>query len=138
MRRTYSGGGVVIDTRGKVLIVSQHGRSWSLPKGHAESEENILEAAKREIYEETGITQLHLIKELGTYERPKLDSENKDDQEELKVITIFLFTTTQEHLEPHDPENPKARWVEANDVEKILTHPKDKAFFRKIKKEIKV
>ena len=106
MRRTYSGGGVVVNKEGKVLVVSQRGLEWSLPKGHAESKEDILHTAEREIYEEAGVTKLNFIKELGTYERPKLNSENKDDQEELKVITIFLFTTTQEKLQSHDPENP--------------------------------
>lgn len=137
MRRTYSGGGVVLDKRGKVLVVNQKSRAWSLPKGHAEPGENILEAAKREIYEETGVSQLTFLEELGTYERPKLSSENKDDQEELKVITIFLFKTAQEKLEPHDKENPEARWVDVDEVEKILTHPKDKAFFKKIKARVK-
>lgn len=137
VRRTFSGGGVVLNKQGLVAIVNQKRRTWSLPKGHAEKGENILEAAKREIYEESGLKKLKFIKELGTYERFKLSSENKDNKEEMKVITIFLFTTTEEIFHSHDTENPEAKWVEIDQVEQWLTHPKDKAFFKRIKSQVK-
>ena len=65
MRKTKSAGGVVLNKNGEVLIVNQHGNSWSLPKGHIEEGEEILEAAKRETYEESGIKNLTYIKDLG-------------------------------------------------------------------------
>ena len=136
MRKTYSAGGVVLNKKGKVLVVNQKLIDWSLPKGHIEPGEDKLEAAKREICEETGINKLFFIRELGTYERPKMDSENKDDKEEMKVMTFFLFTTPEIKLSPQDKDNPEARWVNVDYVEHLLTHPKDKAFFRKIKNKI--
>ncbi len=136
MRKTHSAGGVVLNAQRNILVVNQKGRSWSLPKGHVEQGETLERTARREIYEESGITKLVLIKKLGTYKRPKLDSENKDSKEEMKVITIFFFTTSETHLESHDPENPHAMWVTPDETEKLLTHPKDKAFFRKIKAKL--
>ena len=103
-----------------------------------EKNENKLEAAKREIYEEAGIKKLEFIKELGSYERPKMDSELKDDPNETKHITMFLFKTIQNKLQSHDVENPTAVWIAKDKVASLLTHPKDKAFFRKIKSKIKV
>ncbi len=138
MAKTYSAGGVVINKEGKVLIVNQRGKSWSLPKGHIKKNENKLHTAKREIHEETGINKLEFIKELGSYERKALKSELKDDPNEIKHMTFFLFKTSQEKLHSHDIDNPKALWIEKNKVVKILTHPKDKAFFNKIKSKIKV
>lgn len=137
MRTTHSAGGVVLNQDRKVVLVSQRGRSWSLPKGHIDPGENVLEAARREIAEETGLTDLNLIKELGTYKRPKMNSENKDDFEEMKQMTFFLFTTHQTELRPSDSDNPEARWVAINEVEDLLTHSKDKAFFKKIKSQVK-
>ena len=58
MKKTKSAGGVVLNNKGEILIVNQHGNSWSLPKGHIEEGEEILEAAKRETYEESGIRNL--------------------------------------------------------------------------------
>lgn len=124
-------GGIVINKNGQVVIVSQKGGSWSFPKGHIEQNETELEAAKREVYEESGIKQLELIKELGCYERTSLN-----DETEIKKRKIFLFKTDEIKLGPIDPENPEARWVEKEKVAELLTHPKDKEFFLKIINEI--
>jgi 8-oxo-dGTP pyrophosphatase MutT (NUDIX family) len=129
MKETKSAGGVVINKNGEILVASQHGTSWSLPKGHIEEGEDAITAAKREILEETGISKLNLVRELGSYERHRIGKEGGDDRSELKTITMFLFTTEEELLKPVDAENPEARWVKKGDVANLLTHPKDKEFF---------
>ncbi len=134
---TQSAGGVVVNTKGLILVVNQNGDSWSLPKGHIDEGESALEAAKREIYEESGVQKLQLIKELGTYERPKISIRGGDDTSEIKRITLFLFKTTQAVLRPVDPDNPEARWVEASQVADLLTHAKDKQFFLSILPSLK-
>ena len=134
--KSRSAGGVVINTKGEILIVSQKGTSWSLPKGHIEDGENKLEAAKREIYEESGIKDLELILDLGSYTRYRMDKDGKNIEEELKEISLFLFKTKEQNLRPVDPENPEARWVDRAEVVGFLTHPKDKEFFAEILKEI--
>jgi ADP-ribose pyrophosphatase YjhB (NUDIX family) len=130
MKNTRSAGGVVTNGEGEVLVVSQHGTSWSLPKGHIDPGESALVAAKREIYEESGIRELEFVRELGTYERHKIGVDGGDDPSELKVITMFLFRTRETSLRPVDAENPEARWVEKSKVAGLLTHEKDKEFFR--------
>lgn len=132
MKKTHSAGGVVTNSEGKVLVVSQRGTSWSLPKGHIDPGENALVAAKREIFEESGIRDLELIRELGTYERHKIGVDGGDDRSELKVITMFLFRTSEKSLKPVDPDNPEAKWVEKSKVALLLTHEKDKEFFRRV------
>jgi 8-oxo-dGTP pyrophosphatase MutT (NUDIX family) len=132
MKKTRSAGGVVTNEEGKVLVVSQRGTSWSLPKGHIDPGENALAAARREIYEESGIRDLELVRELGSYERHKIGVNGGDDRSELKVITMFLFRTRETSLTPVDPDNPEARWVEKSHVGELLTHEKDKEFFRRV------
>src|ERR1700730_6344021 len=132
MKKTRSAGGVVTNDKGEVLVVSQRGRSWSLPKGHIDPGEDALAAAKREIYEESGIRDLELVRELGTYERHKISWDGGDDRSERKVITMFLFRTSEKNLKPVDPANPEARWVEKSKVALLLTHDKDKEFFRRV------
>jgi ADP-ribose pyrophosphatase YjhB (NUDIX family) len=132
MRKTHSAGGVVTNDEGKVLVVSQHGTSWSLPKGHIDPGENALDAARREIYEESGIRDLELIRELGTYERHKIGVDGGNDRSELKAITMFLFRTKEKSLRPVDPDNPEAKWVERAKVAPLLTHEKDKEFFERV------
>jgi ADP-ribose pyrophosphatase YjhB (NUDIX family) len=130
MKKTRGAGGVVINEDGEVLVVSQHGTSWSLPKGHIDAGETVLVAAKREIYEESGIRDLELIRELGSYERYKIGLNGGEERSERKVITMFLFRTSEKVLRPVDPDNPEARWVERRKVEELLTHEKDESFFR--------
>lgn len=130
MKKTESAGGVIKNNKGQILVVSQHGTSWSLPKGHIEQGEDRLSASKREIEEESGITDLTLVKELGTYEQFKIPKDGKEeDTPELKIIHMFLYTTNENNLKPVDPENPEARWVAKEKVAELLTHPKDKEFF---------
>ena len=45
MKKSFSAGGVVLNTQNEVLVVSQHGDSWSLPKGHIDQGEDALTAA---------------------------------------------------------------------------------------------
>ncbi len=137
MKRTKSVGGVVVNKEGKVLVVDQRGTSWSLPKGHAEDSETELETAKREIYEESGINELKLIKKLGSYKRFKIPDDGKgEDKTEQKTITMFLFTTSQIKLRPVDDHNPQALWVDKKKVAEKLTHPKDGQFFKSIVDEV--
>ncbi len=129
MKQTKIAGGVVINNKGLILAVNQNGNSWSLPKGHIDEGEDELTAAKREIYEESGVNELELIRELGNYKRYRIGLKEEDDKSELKEITMFLFKTNQEILKPIDPNNPEARWVEKDKVVELLTHRKDKEFF---------
>lgn len=129
---TESAGGVVLNEQGLVLVVSQHGTSWSLPKGHIDPGEDKLAAARREIYEESGISQVDLMRELGSYERYRIGKNGQDDLSEYKKIHIFLFKTVQNKLNPIDPHNPQALWIDKYKVPELLTHPKDREFFQSV------
>lgn len=136
-RTTHTAGGVVMNDRQEVLVVNTKGTSWSLPKGHLEAGEELIVAARREIYEESGVTDLVFIKELPVYERYKIGKGGVgEDKSEKKIIHFFLFTTHQERLQPVDPENPEARWVAIQEVVDLLTHPVDKGFFTSIINEL--
>lgn len=131
MKRTRTAGGVVINEKtGRVLVVSQNGDSWSLPKGHVDPGEDDLGAATREIREESGVKELRLAGALGEYERHAIGRGGQGEKtDELKTIVMFLFMTGQDALAPEDPKNPEARWVERDEVAAMLTHQKDKEFF---------
>ena len=131
-----SAGGVVLNQKGQILVVNQNGNSWSLPKGHLDSGEDALSAARREIHEESGISDLVFVKRLGTYERTRIGLAGVRNPKERKRITLFLFTTSQNKLAPLDPQNPEARWVDRSRVAELLTHPKDKAYFLSLLKKL--
>ena len=122
-------GGIVINDKKEVVVVNQNHDSWSLPKGHIDPGEDALTAAKREIFEESGIKQLVFIKPLGEFSRYRIGLDGQDDKSELKKIFIFLFQSFQKELQPQDPNNPIAQWVPYENVDELLTHPKDKEFY---------
>jgi len=131
-------GGVVLNPYGQVLLVEQRGNVWSLPKGQKELDETDIETAEREIYEEAGVKFVEHIKELGSYERHKIGISGADDTSILKHITFHLFRTNQMEIAPLDADHPQAQWVDVNDVEHYLPHPKYKAFFTSIRAEIEL
>ena len=131
MKKTEAAGGVVVNSRGEIaLVISGTAAFWGFPKGHIDPGEDALTAAMREITEETGLTQLELVKPLGSYGRYRSTDDGSDDTSEYKTIHMFLFKTTQEEMQPRDPWNPEAKWVPLDQVEAMLTNPKDGAFFR--------
>ena len=130
-KETKCAGGIIYNDKNEVVIVNQNHDSWSLPKGHIDSGESSLEAALREIYEETGIKKPTYIKSLGKFKRYRIGLDGNDDLSELKTIAIYLFKSNQINLQPIDPNNPEAIWVNVEEAYKLLSHKEDKSFFKK-------
>jgi len=106
--------------------VGQVTGSTSLPKGHVEPGETSLEAALREIYEETGIRVGVPLKQFPEYQR----SSGRGNGE-VKTITMFLFAIEGEPpLNPVDSTNFDARWLDLADAAQSLTYPEDRIFLR--------
>lgn len=135
-----SAGGVVLGTDGKIVLVEQHGNSWSFPKGRVEAGETQLQAARREIHEETGISDLEFVCELGSYERYSIGKDGTSEKVEdgLRKRTLFLFTTIQSDFQSRDPngEVTKVRWVTLDEALTLLTHPKDHEFLESVRDKI--
>jgi 8-oxo-dGTP pyrophosphatase MutT (NUDIX family) len=89
-----------------------------LPKGKIEKNEDILEGAIREVSEETGVTDLTVIKSLPeTFHIYKANGRFK-----LKKTVWFLMRTTSERpLVPQIEENiQKAVWVERQNIPSLM------------------
>tara|TARA_B000000609_G_C24101150_1_gene308521 strand:+ start:126 stop:554 length:429 start_codon:yes stop_codon:yes gene_type:complete len=129
-KKVECAGGIIFNQKNEVVIVNQNHDSWSLPKGHIDEGETPIDAAIREIYEETGIINPKLVKKIGHYDRYRIGLDGKDDLSELKTIHIFLFKSEQEKLKPLDKNNPEAKWVDIHEVENYLTHKEDIKFFK--------
>lgn len=132
----HSAGGVVVSKSGQVLVVQQQDGSWSLPKGHVIEGEDLRATAEREIFEESGLSDVKLVKLLGSYSRYTLSNAGVEDTTSMKRITMYLFLTDQEELRPMDTRMQKAKWMNPAEVQYILTHPKDQEFFLSILPEI--
>src|ERR1700748_3163642 len=125
-------GGIIVNAEGKIVLVWQNGNSWSFPKGGLDAGETPLQAAWREIGEETGLhaDTLGYKRELGSYVRRSIgrDGMSEDASRPPSTRTLYLFTTTAQELVPEDAEVSEARFVTVDEAIELLTHPKDKEF----------
>jgi len=130
VRNTRSAGGVVLGDSGTIAMVRHtDSEAWLFPKGTIEEGESDEQAARREIQEETGLANLELIDDLGSYTRHPINADGSADVSELKEIHMYLFAA-----EPHAALAPtleieEARWVSFSRLITEIGNAKDKAWF---------
>jgi 8-oxo-dGTP pyrophosphatase MutT (NUDIX family) len=120
--REFSAGGVVVRGEEVVTIVptrraADGSRVLALPKGHVDPGETPIEAATREVREETGIVA-EAVSELGEsrywYRR--------DGRTVGKTVQFFLFRHVEGDTAEHDDEVEEVRWLPLQEAERELTH----------------
>jgi len=120
--RERSAGGVVVRGEEIVVIVptrraSDGSRVLALPKGHIDPGENEVQAATREVREETGVVG-EPVRELGEsrywYRR--------DGQTIPKSVLFFLFEYVEGDTDDHDDEVEEARWMPLAEAQSELSH----------------
>ena len=103
MKEEVSAGGVVIrklQNAWHVLLMKDMNSSWTFPKGIIEAHENPETAAKREIAEEVGLTELRTIQRLG-----EIGYYYKKNGLIKKTVTYFLFRSEgNKHPSPQREE----------------------------------
>ena len=135
MKERIVAGGVVVGPGGKIVIVEQKGNSWSFPKGGIDPGETPLDAARREVLEETGIAQLKYKADLGSYSRLGIgkDGIGEDTSRPPNKRIFFLFHTTQQIATYDGDETTDARFVTIGEALSLLTHQRDRLFLKSIR-----
>ena len=110
-------GGLVKRTDNKLLFIFRNNK-WDLPKGGVEKKELIIDAAKREVTEETGVADIIVEKKISeTYHIFK-----KGKRFRLKKTYWFKMSTTYTgKTNPQTEEGiEKIKWVSNKNIEDIL------------------
>ena len=115
--KVEAAGGLVEHKDGRFLLIYRNNK-WDLPKGKIEKKEIILDAAVREVTEETGTADLVVTKSLPiTHHIYKANGKYK-----LKLTHWFLMKTKYDSpLVPQIEENiQKAEWKTKEEIPRIL------------------
>ena len=108
---------MAVDAQQRILLVRQYrlpARSnlWELPAGRLDPGENPLQAARRELVEETGYRARRWKKLISFYPSPGYVSEK---------MTIFLATDLiAGEAQPMDDERIQCRWFRAAEIERMI------------------
>jgi len=101
------------------------GTQWTYPKGHLEAGESPEQAARREITEETGITNLTCIQRIGQEQYTYEENGSYHD----KTVELFLFTTQTAEITLDTTEGfRESIWLPYKKAVAQLTH-KDFSLF---------
>lgn len=123
-------GGIVLGDAGTVALVrNRPGTKWFFPKGKLEAGEEDEAAARREIEEETGLTDLELIDDLGSYVRPGINPDGSYRHDAMKDIHMFLFAAPPHSAVKGTHEIEEATWMSLSKVATELEDAKDIAWF---------
>jgi 8-oxo-dGTP pyrophosphatase MutT (NUDIX family) len=120
--REVSAGGVVV-RGGEVLAIvpvkraSDGTRVLALPKGHFDPGETPLQAAEREVREETGV-EVEPLGELGEARY----FYTRGGRTIGKSVTFFLFGYRAGDIDDHDEEVEEVRWLGLSEAQRTLTH----------------
>ncbi|MFJ1958635.1 NUDIX domain-containing protein [Streptomyces microflavus] len=104
---------IVLLTDGHVLLIERrwapYAGSWALPGGHVDEQETSLQAAVRELEEETGITvPANALRQVGAFDAPGRDPRGR-------YVTVAYTATLPEPVAPTPRDDAAdARWWPMN------------------------
>lgn len=143
MNKEYSYGGVVYrkekDGLWFLVIYKPKNDAWGFPKGHPDEGESELDAALREISEETGLTDLNFIEGFRreeVYEAVSNRPPYKGEKIE-KHSAYFLCRTGTRTVNVDGREITDFRWLPADEADKLVTFENSKNTLREAVKFLK-
>ena len=140
-------GAIVLNNDNKVFVGKRKDNpvnKWQMPQGGVNKNENFVLAMKRELYEETSIKNIEILKELDgwlEYELPKellgiIWKGKYRGQKQKWFITRFTGNESEINLKTKNPEFIEWKWIETDDLPNVIVDFKKKVYLELVK-EIK-
>ena len=139
-------GVILLNDKNNVFVgkrIDNPKNSWQMPQGGVDENEDFLQAAKRELEEETGVKSVKLIKELDgwfKYDLPeyllgKIWEGKYRGQKQKWFVMKFLGKSSEINVKTKNPEFFEWKWIELSQLASIAVHFKVD-IYRKIKEEL--
>ena len=137
---------VLLNSKNKVFVgkrIDNPQNFWQMPQGGIDANENFLEAAKRELEEETGIKTVKIIKELDSwfiYELPKdllgkIWQGKYRGQKQKWFIMRFLGKNDEINIKTLNPEFLEWKWIDPFELPNVAVNFKTN-IYKKLVKEL--
>jgi 8-oxo-dGTP pyrophosphatase MutT (NUDIX family) len=123
----------ILETPGqpaRFLLVQHVAGHWAFPKGHPEEDETPIEAALRELAEETGITQVDLT-EAPAFEE-HYEFTKRSGKRVMKTVLHYVGHVTNDHVVLQDGELSAYAWGDAAETRKRLTFDEGRALLDEV------
>jgi len=138
---------ILLNSENKVFVGKRRDNpidKWQMPQGGVDQNEEYLDAMKRELFEETGVKSIEIIKELNnwyTYELPKklvgvVWKGKFRGQKQKWYLVKFIGSDSEINLNTGKPEFIEWKWVEIDELPNLIVDFKKK-IYEKLSIEIK-
>ena len=132
-------GVIVLNNENKVFVGKRKDNPvdrWQMPQGGVDIGESYLSAMKRELYEETSIKSIEILKEINgffEYELPKnlvgiIWKGKFRCQKQKWFITRFIGNENEINLQTKNPEFIEWKWIIPDDLPKTIVDFKKKMY----------
>ena len=124
---------ILLNKKNKVFVgkrIDNPENFWQMPQGGVDKNENLLQAAKRELEEETGIKSVELVKELKEwlqYDLPKnllgkIWEGKYRGQNQKWFIMNFIGKDDEINIKTKNPEFLDWKWIKISELHKIAVN----------------
>tara|TARA_B110001454_G_scaffold202975_1_gene210494 strand:+ start:1066 stop:1542 length:477 start_codon:yes stop_codon:yes gene_type:complete len=138
---------VVLNKENKIFVarrIDNPKNFWQMPQGGVDKDENYLNAAFRELKEETSIKNVELVKELDgliTYELPKnllgiIWKGKYRGQEQKWFVMKFLGKDNEINIKTKYPEFCEWKWINLENITELVVDFKLHVY-EEVKKKVK-
>jgi len=121
MNRIPAAGGIVRNLSGKILFIKRFGR-WDLPKGKVEADENLQDAAIREVEEECGISNLQILRKIPStfhiYRSPFIPEPNNWVWKETSWFEM-RYSGQDNGIPQLDEDITEIRWFAPEEIDEV-------------------
>ena len=141
-------GVVVLNSDNKVFVGKRKDNpidKWQMPQGGIDKNEDYLTAMKRELFEETSIKSIKILREIEGYFEYELPDNligiiwkgKFRGQKQKWFIARFTGEEKEINLKTKDPEFIEWKWISPEDLPKVIVDFK-KSMYLKLLKKIKI